>query len=51
MVIKLLIIGSRGIKNFDLSPYVDEGVDTIISGGAKGVDTLAEIFERQKTVI
>lgn len=45
---KLLIIGSRDIKNFDLSPYVDESVDTIISGGAKGVDTLAEIFADKK---
>lgn len=39
---KLLIAGSRGITNFDLSPYITNDVDTIISGGANGVDTLAE---------
>ena len=41
---KLLIVGSRGIKNFDLSPFVTQEVDTIISGGADGVDTLAEQY-------
>ena len=41
---KLLIVGSRSITNFDLSPYVSNEVDTIISGGAGGVDTLAEEY-------
>ena len=41
---KLLIVGSRSIQNFDLSPYVSKEVDTIISGGANGVDTLAEEY-------
>ena len=41
---KLLIVGSRSITNFDLSPYVSSDVDTIISGGAGGVDTLAEHY-------
>ncbi|MBE6567638.1 MAG: hypothetical protein E7657_03145 [Ruminococcaceae bacterium] len=41
---KLLIVGSRSIKAFDLSPYVSKEVDTIISGGANGVDTLAEEY-------
>ena len=41
---KLLIVGSRSITNFDLSPYVSDEVDTIISGGAGGVDTLAEQY-------
>lgn len=41
---KLLIVGSRSIKTFDLSPYVSKEVDTIISGGANGVDTLAEEY-------
>ena len=35
---KLLIVGSRRITNFDLSPYISNDVDTIISGGADGVD-------------
>ena len=41
---KLLIVGSRSITEFDLSPYISEDVDTIISGGASGVDTLAEQY-------
>ena len=41
---KLLIVGSRSIQKFDLSPYVSKEVDTIISGGANGVDTLAEEY-------
>lgn len=41
---KLLIAGSRSIKEFDLSPYISDEVHTIISGGAVGIDTLAEDF-------
>ena len=41
---KLLIVGSRSVKKFDFSPYVSPEVDTIISGGASGVDSLAEEF-------
>ena len=40
---KLLIAGSRRITDFDLSPYIDD-VDEIISGGASGIDTLAEKY-------
>ncbi|MCH5187253.1 MAG: hypothetical protein J1F63_02530 [Oscillospiraceae bacterium] len=41
---KLLIAGSRTITNFDLAPYIPAGVDVILSGGAGGVDTLAEKY-------
>ena len=41
---KLLIAGSRSIKEFDLSPYISGDVDIIISGGATGIDTLAEQY-------
>ena len=41
---KLLIVGSRSIKNFDISKYVSADVDTIISGGACGIDSLAEQY-------
>ena len=41
---KLLTVGSRSIADFDLSPYIPKGVDTIISGGAEGIDTLAEHY-------
>lgn len=41
---KLLIVGSRSIKDFDLAPYIPPDVDTIISGGADGIDALAEQY-------
>ena len=41
---KLLIVGSRSIADFDLSPYVSAEVDAIISGGADGMDTVAERY-------
>ena len=41
---KLLIVGSRSIQAFDLSPYVSSDADTIISGGARGIDQLAEQY-------
>ena len=52
---KLLIIGSRSITDFDLSGFIPEGADHIISGGAKGIDAIAEEYaDRQgleKTII
>lgn len=45
---KLLIVGSRSITSFDLSSYIPADVDTIISGGAEGVDALAEKYADAK---
>ena len=47
---KLLIAGSRSITSFDPAPHVPEGVELIITGGAKGVDTLAEEFARERGI-
>ena len=47
---KLLVVGSRSIKDFDLSPYISEEVDTVISGGAGGVDSLAERYADMKRI-
>ncbi len=44
---KLLVVGSRSIKDFDLTPYISNRVHTIISGGANGIDALAEQFADQ----
>ena len=41
---KLMIAGSRSITDFDISPYIPDGTDVIISGGARGVDSLAEQY-------
>lgn len=47
---KLLICGSRSIKDFDLSPYVPEDTTMIISGGAKGIDTVAEEYAVSRNI-
>ena len=44
---KLLIVGSRSITDFDLSPHIADDVNTIISGGARGIDSLAERYADQ----
>lgn len=41
---KLLIVGSRSISDFDLSVHIPLNADLIISGGAEGVDSLAEDY-------
>ena len=41
---KLAIVGSRGINNIDIGAYIKEIPTEIISGGAKGVDTLASEY-------
>lgn len=41
---KLMIAGSRTIENIDISPYISDDTELIISGGAKGVDALAEQY-------
>ena len=52
---KLLIAGSRSITSFDLSPYISSEVDTVICGGAHGIDALAEQYADEhgllKTVV
>ena len=39
---KVAIIGSRSLINVEISKYIPESVTEIISGGAIGIDTLAE---------
>lgn len=41
---KLLISGSRSITEFDLTQYITDDVDTILTGGADGIDTIAERY-------
>ena len=41
---KLLIAGSRNITDIDLSKYIPPSTTLIISGGAAGIDTLAEQY-------
>ena len=39
-----MIAGSRSIEDFDLSGYIPPETELIISGGAKGIDTVAEKY-------
>jgi hypothetical protein len=41
VIMKLAIIGSRAIEKIDLNVYIKEKPTVIISGGAKGIDTIA----------
>ncbi len=41
---KILIVGSRSIDKFDFSSHIPKDTTLIISGGAKGIDTLAEKY-------
>ena len=41
---KIMIAGSRSITNFDLTEYIPTEATLIISGGARGVDSIAESY-------
>ena len=52
---KVAIIGSRNLVNVEISKYIPENTAEIISGGARGIDTLAEEWAEKngipKTII
>ena len=41
---KVLVAGSREICDFDISEYIPSETSLIISGGAQGIDKIAEEF-------
>ena len=41
------VVGSRGIKDIDIEKYIGE-CNEIVSGGACGIDTLAEKYANEK---
>lgn len=47
---KLLIAGSRDIDDFELDEYIPGEVDLIITGGARGIDSLAEEYADKKKI-
>ncbi len=47
---KLAIIGSRTITSVNLSDYLPADVTEIVSGGAKGIDTVAADYAREHGV-
>ena len=48
---KLAIIGSRSIKELNLSNYLPCGVSEIVSGGAIGPDRIAAEYARNNGII
>lgn len=45
---KLMVAGSRSIDKFDLEKHIPKGVTMIITGGARGIDALAEKYADKK---
>lgn len=41
---KLAVIGSRSLKEILIENYIPQDVSEIVSGGARGIDTLAKEF-------
>ena len=46
---KIAIIGSRGLTPENISAYIAD-CDEIVSGGAKGVDTCAAAYAKEKNI-
>ena len=46
---KVAVVGSRNICEADIERYV-VGADEIVSGGAKGIDSLAEKYAKEKGI-
>lgn len=47
---KVAVIGSRGLVVNDLSKFLPKDTTEIVSGGAKGIDTCAENYAKQKNI-
>ena len=47
---KLAIIGSRSISNIDIERHIHFEVTEIVSGGAKGVDSLAKKYAMEHNI-
>lgn len=47
---KVAVVGSRSITDADIKRYVPPDATLIISGGAVGVDTLAEKYADEKGI-
>jgi predicted Rossmann fold nucleotide-binding protein DprA/Smf involved in DNA uptake len=47
---KIAIVGSRNIEDINIDNYVDFLPECVISGGARGVDSIAEKWAKGKGV-
>ena len=48
--VKLLIAGSRSIKDYDIEKHVPKETKMIITGGADGIDAIAEKYADKKRI-
>ena len=48
--VKLLVVGSRSIEKYDIGKHIPKETTMIITGGADGVDTLAEKYADEKRI-
>lgn len=47
---KVAIIGSRGITNVDMKKYIPPNTTEIISGDARGVDSIAKQYAQENNI-
>ena len=47
---KVAIVGSRAIKEVDLSSFIGDEVTEIVSGGACGVDSVAKEYAQNNSI-
>ncbi len=45
---KLAIVGSRNLDKIEIEKYIPKDIDEIVSGGAKGTDSLAKEYAIEK---
>ena len=50
MILKLAIIGSRNAPAINIAQYIEHRPGIVISGGAKGVDTLAREYAQNNGI-
>ena len=47
---KLAIVGSRNLEQIKIDKYIPNSITEIVSGGAKGVDTVAKEFAHKSGI-
>ena len=50
MQLKVAIIGSRNLQVYNFGKYLPNNVSEIISGGARGIDTCASKYAKEKGI-
>lgn len=48
---KVAVVGSRTITHITIGEYMPDDVTEIVSGGAKGIDTLAKEYAKKRNLL